>query len=241
MAKSKLKKLQIGGLQKLTLIDFPNCLATTVFLTGCNFLCPWCYSSELVLPEKIKSQPKIAKKDFFHFLKEKRKYLEGVVICGGEPTIHDNLPSFINKIKKLGFLVKLDTNGSNPEMLTTLLKKNLLDYIAMDLKAPLNDLKYQKAVGVKIKTEKIKKSIKIIKESKIDYEFRTTVVPGIHLKEDIIQIAKAIFPAKKYFLQNFKPEKTLNSSFQKIIPYSSEILLDIQKTITSFFDVCQIR
>jgi len=114
----------IGGLQKLTLIDYPGKLAATVFLIGCNFRCPWCYSRELVLPEEIKKQPQIPEKDFFAFLKKRKGLLEGVVICGGEPTIQRGLPDFIKKIKKVGYAVKLDTNGSNPKMLKNLINKN---------------------------------------------------------------------------------------------------------------------
>ena len=128
--------MEIAGLQKLTLIDYPGKLACTVFLAGCNFLCPWCYSKELVLPKEIEKQPKISEKEFFNFLKNRKGLLEGVVLCGGEPTIFKNLPDFAKKIKKLGFFVKLDTNGSNPEMIKELINKNLIDYVAMDVKLP---------------------------------------------------------------------------------------------------------
>jgi pyruvate formate lyase activating enzyme len=136
--------MKIGGLQKTTLIDYPKKIACTVFLMGCNFRCHFCYSAELVLPEKIKKQPEISEKYFFNFLKERREYLEGVVICGGEPTIHSDLPEFLTKIKKIGYAIKLDTNGSNPLMLQKLISLNLIDYIAMDIKAPLDEKKYQK-------------------------------------------------------------------------------------------------
>ncbi|KKQ68806.1 MAG: anaerobic ribonucleoside-triphosphate reductase activating protein [Candidatus Nealsonbacteria bacterium RIFCSPLOWO2_12_FULL_39_31] len=242
----------IGGLQKLTLIDFPDRLAATVFLAGCSFRCPWCYSSELVLPEKIGKHPTISEKEFFDFLKEKQGLLDGVVICGGEPTTDNNLPDFAKKIKEFGYAIKLDTNGTNPAMLENLIDKILVDYIAMDIKAPfaakfeiLNPKfgisNYERAVGVKVDLEKIRKSVKIIKNSGIDYEFRSTVVPGIHTKEDIIQIAKDISPAKKYYLQNFRPEKTLDPKFEKIRPYRREYLLEIQKAISPFFDICRIR
>jgi pyruvate formate lyase activating enzyme len=250
--------VEIGGLQKLTLIDYPGRLAATVFLCGCNFRCPWCYSSELVLPEKIKKQPKISEKEFLDFLKERQGLLEGVVICGGEPTINKNLPQFCRKIKKLGYLVKLDTNGSNPKMLKKLFDEKLVDYVAMDIKAPLGInfqfsisnfqknsesqiSKYETATGVKAETDKIKESIKLIKNSDVDYEFRTTVVPGIHQKEDILQIARDISPAKRYFLQNFRPEKNIDPAFEKIKPYPQEFLLEIQKAISPFFEVCQVR
>jgi len=127
----------IGGLQKTTLIDYPGKLACTVFLAVCNFRCPWCYSSELVLPEKIMKQTRIEEKYLFDFLRERKGLLEGVVICGGEPTVNKDLPKFIEKIKNLGYFVKLDTNGSNPEMLKNLVGVKLIDYAAMDIKGPM--------------------------------------------------------------------------------------------------------
>src|SRR3989344_4958290 len=152
----------IGGLQKLTLIDFPGKVACTVFLSGCNFRCPFCYSPELVLPGQIKNRPGISEKEFFDFLKERKNLLEGIVICGGEPTSDKKLPVFLKKIKKMGFFVKLDTNGSNPEMLKKLIDKKLIDYVAMDIKGPKG--KYSQIAGTKIDIEKIQKSINILKE-----------------------------------------------------------------------------
>jgi len=231
--------MQIGGLQKITLIDYPGRIAATVFLIGCDFKCPWCYSSELVLPEKIKKQPRISQKEFFKFLKERKELLEGATICGGEPSINKDLPQFCKKIKKAGYLVKLDTNGSNPKMLKKLIDEKLIDYVAMDIKLPRE--KYQKILGRKIKIEDIEKSVKILKEGKVDYEFRTTVVPTILTKEDILKIAKWISGAKRYYLQNFRPEKTIDPKFEKIKPYPQEYLLEIQKAISPFFEVCQVR
>jgi len=231
--------MKIGGLQKLTLIDFPGRLAATVFLCGCNFRCPWCYSSELVLPEKIKNQPKISIDYFFNFLKERKRLLEGVVICGGEPTINKDLPGFIKKIKELGYLVKLDTNGSNPKMLKRLIDKNLIDYVAMDIKGPKE--RYSEFVGVRVDIKKIQESIDILKKEKVDSEFRTTIVPALHKKEDVIEIAKWIRGAKRYYFQNFRPEKTLDLAFEKIKPYPEKYLLEIQKAISPFFETCQIR
>ena len=231
--------VEIGGLQKTTLIDFPGRIAATVFLIGCNFRCPWCYSSELVLPEKIKKQPRISEKEFFDFLKERKGLLEACVLCGGEPTIHQELPDFMKKIKELGYLVKLDTNGSNPQMLKKLINDNLLDYVAMDIKLPKE--KYPKIFGKKVKIKDIEESIKILKQGKIDYEFRTTVVPTILKKEDIIKMARWIGPAKKYYLQNFRAEKTIDPKFEKIKPYPENYLLEIQKAISPFFETCQVR
>ena len=233
------KVMLICGLQKNTLIDFPGRLAATVFLSGCNFRCPWCYSKELVLPQNIETQPKISEKQFFDFLKERQDLLSGVVVCGGEPTIHQELPQFIKKIKKLKYPVKLDTNGSNPRALQGLFKDRLLDYVAMDIKQ--QNQKYNEATGIKIDLVKIKESVELIKNSGIDYEFRTTVVPTIHTKQDIIEIAKWLSPAKRYYLQNFRPEKTINPEFETQRPYLNEELLDIQKAIVPLFEVCETR
>lgn len=236
--------IKIGGLQKFTLIDYPQKLACTVFLAGCNFRCPFCYSSELVLPEKIENQPKIPERDFFNFLKSKKGLLEGVVICGGEPTIYKDLPDLVKEIKKLEFLVKLDTNGSNPEMLKSLIDNSLIDYVAMDIKAPKE--KYIKNIGIseywgERLLDNIEKSINILKEDKIEYEFRTTVAPDLLEKEDIVKIARWLSPAKKYFIQNFRPEKTLDPEFEKVKPYSQKYLLEVHRIISPFFDACQIR
>jgi pyruvate formate lyase activating enzyme len=233
--------MEIGGLQKTTLIDYPGHVACTVFLVGCCFRCPWCYSAELVLPDKISNQPRIDKKDFFDFLEKRKNKLEGVVVCGGEPTINQDLPEFLLEIKKMGFKVKLDTNGSNPEMLEKVIKEKLVDYLAMDIKAPLNSEKYSEAVGLKIDIDAIKKSVNLIRNSGVDYEFRTTIVPDIHQKQDILDIAQEISGASKYFLQEFRAEKNIDSSFSQKKAYPREFLEEIKKEIASFFDVCQIR
>ncbi|MBD3208125.1 MAG: anaerobic ribonucleoside-triphosphate reductase activating protein, partial [Candidatus Nealsonbacteria bacterium] len=222
--------MRIGGLQKTTLIDYPGRLAATLFLTGCNFRCPFCYSSELVLPDRIKKQPRLAEDEFFAFLKERKGFLEGVVICGGEPTINKDLPPFISKIKDMGFLVKLDTNGSNPKMLRDLIEDQQIDYVAMDIKVPKE--KYVELVGEKAVGnigDKIEDSINILKNSNIEFEFRTTLVPGLLDKEEILKIVHWIRPAPKYFLQNYRGEKTVDPKFSCLKPYPEEYLLDIRK------------
>lgn len=226
----------IAGIQKTTLIDYPGKIAATVFLSGCNFRCPWCYSSELVLPEKIKKQPKISKKEFFSFLNKRKGLLDAIVICGGEPTINEDLPDFIREIKKLGFLVKLDTNGSNPEMLRQLISERSIDYIAMDIKLPKK--RYSELF---LNIDDIQKSIDILKKDNIDYEFRSTVLPKVHTKKDILSMAKWISGAKKYYLQNFKPEKTIDPKFEQAKSYSEEDLDSIKQEIIPFFETCGIR
>ncbi|MEK7562230.1 MAG: anaerobic ribonucleoside-triphosphate reductase activating protein [Patescibacteria group bacterium] len=230
----------IGGLQKTTLIDFPGKLACTVFLSGCNFRCPWCYSKELVLPEKIINQPRIEEKEFFDFLRERKELLEGVVICGGEPTINKDLPKFIEKIKNLRFAVKLDTNGYNPKMLKDLIDQKLIDYTAMDIKVSKD--KYTGFFGACVNVNDIDASVKILKKNSETIEFRTTMVPGVHEKEDFLEIAKWIGgPEIKYYLQGFRPEKTIDPSFEKIKPYTDEWIKDVAKEISPYFKLCQLR
>lgn len=228
----------IAGLQKLTLIDYPGKLAATVFLASCNFRCPWCYSSELVLPEKIKNQPIIQEKEIIDFLEEKKGLIEGVVVCGGEPTLNKELSAFLKKIKKMDYLVKLDTNGTNPTMIKKLADNNLIDYVAMDVKLPRE--RYSEILGHN-KIEDIDKSIDILKSNIIDYEFRTTVVPDVLKKEDILSIAKWISGANKYYLQDFRPEKTIDPNFERLRPYSDKYLLSIKKAVSPFFKICDIR
>ena len=191
------------------------------------------------MPEKIKEQPKISEKAFFDFLESRKGLLDGVVICGGEPAINKHLPEFIKKIKSLGFSVKLDTNGSNPRMLGNLIDKKLIDYIAMDIKGPKE--RYDEFAGAKVDIKKIQESIDILKEDKIDYEFRSTIVPSLHTKENVADMAKWIKGAKKYYLQSFRPEKNIDPEFEKIKPYSEEFLQQTIKEISSFFETCQAR
>jgi len=236
--------IKIGGLQKLTLIDYPGNLACTVFLSGCNFRCPFCYSAELVLPEKIARQPEISQKYFFDFLKQRKGQLDGVVICGGEPTINPDLPNFCSQIKKMGYKVKLDTNGSNPFLLAKILKNKLLDYVAMDIKAPQE--KYAQMIGfdgchTSYLLNKIQKSIDLLKNGAVDYEFRTTFVPGLHTKDDISAIVRWLKPAKRFYLQNFRPEKTLDPNLSTLRPYQADEMAGYLNLLTPFFETAQIR
>ena len=232
----------IAGLQKTTLIDYPGKIACIVFLAGCNFRCPWCYSSELVLPAKIIKQPKISEKEFFDFLRSRQGLLDGVVICGGEPTINKDLIQFIEKIKNLNYSVKLDTNGSNPKVLKDLVGRKLIDYVAMDIKiSPENDV-YKNLMTEGIKIDNIKESVEFLKSGAVDFEFRTTVVNTVHKKQDFIEIAKWIGgPNVTYYLQNFRAEKTIDPEFEKIQPYKDEWLKEVAKEISPNFKVCQLR
>ena len=219
----------IGGIQTLSLLDFPKKVSAIVFLAGCNFRCGFCHNPQFVIPEQIKKLQKdlIPERKFFAFLESRKDFLDGVVVSGGEPTIHPDLISFIEKIKDIGFLVKLDTNGTNPEMIKTLLEKKLIDYFAMDIKSsPQNLERICRPVGKSpqppltrgSKTdsslqEKIKKSRDLILNSSIDHEFRTTVLQEFHDEKEIEAIAKFCEGTNKYTIQNFRPEKTLDEKF----------------------------
>lgn len=229
--------MQIKGIQKLSLIDYPGKLCASLFVPGCDFRCGYCYNSRLVLhPEEL---PVIPEEGIFDFLKERKGFLGAVCFTGGEPCIQPDLTEFIKKIKNLDYLVKIDTNGSCPQQLAEWLSKDLVDYIAMDIKAPLE--KYEEAAGVKVNTEKIEESINIIKNSKIDYEFRTTVVPDLLGPNDLIKIAEMLRPAKKYVLQQFLPKSCIDKRFEEKRPYSEDKLKEFQKMLKPYFEICELR
>lgn len=201
----------IGGLQKTSLLDFPEKIAAIVFTMGCNFRCGYCHN-----PELITGGVKI--EEVFEFLKTRQGKLDGVVITGGEPCLQKDLPEFIKQVKELGFAVKLDTNGSFPEMLEKVLPD--LDYVAMDIKAPLE--KYSQIVNVDVDTSKILKSIEILKNGGVDYEFRTTVVKSQLSFEDFEKIGQLIQGAPRYYLQKFVASKILDKGLENEKTYSTE-------------------
>ncbi|MBI5061071.1 MAG: anaerobic ribonucleoside-triphosphate reductase activating protein [Candidatus Aenigmarchaeota archaeon] len=229
----------IKGIQKTTLIDYPGHVASTIFLFGCNFRCPFCFSPNLVLDERKNSTKTFTEKEVLETLLERKKYIEGVCITGGEPTLNKELPEFLSRLKKNSFLVKLDTNGSNPEMLEDLTAENLLDYIAMDIKAPRE--KYHEAIGVTIDTRIIERSVNFIRGCGVEYEFRTTVVPRLHKKEDILSICKWLKGSRRYCLQQFQPMQTLDKTFKSEKPYTPLQLKEFAKIAEPFFEVCEVR
>ena len=204
----------IGSLQKTTLTDFPGKVACIVFLVNCNFKCKFCYNKELTSHKFFKKGKRelVDEKDFFAFLESKKKMLDGVVITGGEPTVSPGLHNFIKKIKSLGFAVKLDTNGSNPHILKKLLSENLLDYIAMDIKAPF--ARYHEITQSKVLVEYISESISLMRASPLPHEFRTTLCPQLKV-EDLREIARLI-PKEKWFLQSFQPKQALDVKSRKL-------------------------
>ena len=239
--------MTIAGLQKLSLIDYPKKISAVVFLMGCNFRCPFCQNPELVdyCYRGETAQAEILEEDFFKFLKSRKELLSGVSITGGEPTVNSDLPEFISKIKKLGFSVKLDSNASNPSMIEKLVKENLIDYFAADVKSsPKN---YSKASGAEIDVEKIEESLKIISKSKIPFELRTTAAPGIIDKEEISEIKKwlkdsgILEKAEIFAIQQFRNEKTLDEKFKKVKPYSDDELKSFGKILEPYVKKVEVR
>lgn len=238
----------IGGLEKLTLLDYPEHLAAIIFTQGCNFRCHFCYNPMLVLPreggdeknKKEKGFSQLSLKNLFLFLSERFGRLEGVVITGGEPTLHPDLPSFIKKIKKIGYRVKLDTNGTNPFMLAQLIKNKLIDYIAMDIKAPFS--KYQSVVGASVDCNNLQKSVKIIMKSGLPYEFRTTVVPGLLLPDDFAAMGESIKGASKWYLQRFKSDTDLvDANYQTQAAYTVKEMASFAAIGRKYTDLCEVR
>ena len=214
--------MQIKGFIDTSFSDWDGKVSSVVFLPGCNFRCPFCYNKSLVLqPETMLT---VAHKQIKKYLEENRKWIDGVVITGGEPTNHEDLPDFCNELKRMGFHVKLDTNGTNPAMIDKLIADKLVDYVALDLKAPLTEDEYSKASGVNAASilDRLEESIQILFEDKVDYEFRTTMVPTLHRVEDVKRICQAIKGCRKYALQTYKSGvETIDPGFQDLKPFSA--------------------
>lgn len=227
--------MQIGGIQRFSSIDFPKRIASVLFTVGCNFRCPFCHNHELV----IGPFPRISEEEIFEFLKSRVGQIDGVVISGGEPTLHHDLPEFIIKIKNLGFEIKLDTNGTNPGILQQLIDNQLLNYVAMDIKHTWD--KYHQLTGTQVDIEQIKKSVSMLINSDIEYEFRTTVIQQIHTLDDIIEISKNIRGAKYYAVQEFIPAKTLDEKFSKYTSFDKKDLQNIRHKIEENIEVFDIR
>lgn len=225
----------LGGLQKSTLQDYPDKIACIIFTKGCNFKCGYCHNPELF----DSKSPTIELSEILDFLKTRVNKLDGVVITGGEPTLHQDLPKFIKEIKNLGFCVKLDTNGTNYTMLKTLINEKLIDYVAMDIKSPIE--KYNKITNSKVDINEVKKSIELLKSDVIDYEFRTTIVKSQLNIDDFKIIAQEIKGAKKYFLQKFEPSKTLDKNFMQEKSYNDDELKPFIELLKKEIEYVEIR
>ncbi|MDH5419629.1 MAG: anaerobic ribonucleoside-triphosphate reductase activating protein [Candidatus Bathyarchaeota archaeon] len=217
--------MEIKGFVDLSLVDWDGKLSSVFFVPSCNFRCPFCYNSTLVLhPERVETIPFERVEGY---LKKQRGWIDGICVTGGEPMLHEDLPDICSKLKKMGFLVKIDTNGTNPTMMKELMDRGLVDYIAVDIKAPLTVEEYSKATGINAEklVGKVKETVEILLRSKMDYEFRTTVVPTLHEEENIKEICDGIKGCRKYVLQKFNVslgKTTIDPEFSKLKPFTDE-------------------
>ncbi len=221
----------IKGLQKLTLLDYPEKLACTVFTFGCNFRCPFCHNASLVLADRT-DDARIAEEDFFAFLTIRRGILEGVCVSGGEPTLMPDLPAFLARIQELGFAVKLDTNGSRPDVLQAVVEAGLVDYVAMDIKNSL--LRYGETVGIPhFDTSPVEASMDYLLAGRVPYEFRTTLVKGLHTPADLAAAGHRVAGAQRYFLQTFEDSGDLIGSDLGALslPETEECLCALRRSV----------
>ena len=237
--------MKIGGWQKTTMIDYPGRVATTVFTVGCNFRCPFCHNRELSKEKMFADShwDEINVEEIWKFLEKRKGILDGVCITGGEPTLQPDLKEFCQKIKDMGYLVKVDSNGSNPSVLKDLMASKVVDMVSMDLKNSFE--KYEAANGVKMDIERIKLSAQMIKASGLEYEFRTTVVPGIHTIADLEKLAEEIniLLGKDtiWYLQDFQPNNCLDLSLMSKHGWGKEKLETIAKRLSVWVEGVKVR
>lgn len=223
--------MEIKGLEKFSPRDYPGVISATVFLGSCNFRCPYCHNAKLVLnPDDLPTFPMGYITDF---LDSRKDWLEGICITGGEPLLHRDLGDFLSLLKERGLTVKLDTNGSFPSQLDTLIAKNLIDSIAMDVKAPLE--RYEEVTRTKVDREKIRKSIDIIMSSGVEYIFRLTAVPGLIDEEGMTEIGRMLEGAKVFQIQQFVPENTLDPAFERLKPFKRDGMRALGRCVEEFF------
>lgn len=216
--------MKIIGFIETSLLDWDGHIVASIYLPGCNFRCPYCHNKNAVLnPDSFDEIPI---EYIESYISENNDFLDGIVVSGGEPTTHSDLADLLRKIKEFGLKVKLDTNGTNPDVLELLISENLIDYIAMDVKAPLNK-KYSDIAGVDVNLDTIRRSIDLIQSSGIDYEFRTTIVPIFLSEDDVQSIISELSGSKKYALQQFRPDYTLDPALSELKPYPSEIIVSL--------------
>jgi pyruvate formate lyase activating enzyme len=221
--------IEIKGFLETSFLDWRGKLCSVIFLPGCNFRCPYCHNHPLVFhPEQYATFPL---EDILARLHSLRNWIDGVCVTGGEPTLHTDLPLLVREIKRHGFLVKLDTNGSNPPMLENLIEGGEIDFVSMDVKAPLGPFSYSRSTGLPVNLRPILESIEILKRRKVEYEFRMTVVPGLHREEDIRTLGNHLRAGQRFILQNFNPENPLDPSLRNIIPYDPKALKKIEREV----------
>jgi pyruvate formate lyase activating enzyme len=221
--------IEIKGFLETSFLDWPGKLCSVLFVPFCNFRCPYCHNHPLVFhPEQYAP---ILLEDIFVRLHSLRDWIDGVCLTGGEPTLHADLPLLVREIKRHRFLIKLDTNGSNPQMLEKLIEGSEVDFISMDVKAPLDPFRYSRSAGLPINLKPIMESIEILKRGKVEYQFRMTVIPGLHREEDVQTLGEQLRVGRRFILQNFNPENPLDPSLKNIIPYDPKVLKKIEKEV----------
>jgi pyruvate formate lyase activating enzyme len=227
----------VGGFQRFSLIDYPGKSSAVVFTRGCNFRCRYCHNPELVIPEEY--APEIPLSEIFGFLERRRNRLDAVCVTGGEPTRHADLAEMLARIKDMRFAVKLDTNGGRPEVLENVVRQGLVDYLAMDIKAPLDD--YARVTGKPASPETIRRSIKTIMHSGVEYEFRTTVAASLICADDLIKIGRTIEGAERYYIQNFVPSKSVDAASADERPYPADVLRELAGEAGKYVAHCGVR
>lgn len=222
--------MNISGIQKFTTLDFPGRVACIVFTAGCNFRCGFCHNPEFVVPEKIQKiqDTFIPKEAVFNFFEKREGLLDGVVISGGEPTMMPDLLDFIKDAReKFSYEIKLDSNGNKPEVLEKVIDENLVDYIAMDIKSDIEN--YKELVKGVVDTDKLQQSINLLKQNKVEYEFRTTLIKGVHTKEILKNMADLASGAKNYYLQEYRNSHTLDPDFVQYDAFSDSEMEQIKR------------
>ena len=217
--------LNIKGFLETSFLDWPGMIASVIFLAGCNYRCPFCHNHGLVLSHQ--DYPTLDWGAIKARLTRFTGWIDGVVITGGEPTLSPGLADLIREIKDAGFMVKLDTNGSRPEVVSALMAEGLLDHVAMDVKAPLDELSYARASGRHGFLEQVKESLALLSGSGVPYTLRTTVVPGLHSEQDVLHLASQLKDAPKWILQNFNPDNALDCSYRDIESWDSAFFDDL--------------
>ena len=231
------------GWQKTSLIEYPGKISTVLFTGGCNFRCPFCYNADLVLrPGELSD---LAGETVLEYLRTNRELYQALVISGGEPTLNDAIPEFLGEVKALGLCTGLETNGTNPDMIGRLLEEGLVDYVAMDVKAPITWPAYQKAAGLaegdRGWIEKVGNTLELLKATKTEIELRCTLVPKIHNREDLLHLAHQLQGHRRFVLQQFVPERSLDPLYRNEAPFSAETLRELRGQIANLFGSCEVR
>jgi pyruvate formate lyase activating enzyme len=221
--------VEIKGFLETSFVDWPGKICSVFFLPHCNFRCPYCHNHPLVLhPEQYRTFPLEDALERLHAL---GGWVDGICVTGGEPTLHADLPALVRQLRSNGFLVKLDTNGSNPAMLEALVGMKEIDFVSMDVKAPLDAVSYRRSAGLPVDLAPLLKSIEVLRKGEVEFEFRMTVVPGLHREEDITHLASQLRAGRRFVLQNFNPENPLDPRLKSTPPYDPEVLKRMEKNV----------